>query len=94
MTTEEQELLNEATQRYPVGTVYLYEPFDNKEVTVVEELKLHNIEGSIIITDGCGGAVYNEGTWAEIISLPEPTINELMIQVDHKIKLMEERMGK
>ena len=72
--SKEENLIQEARRRYPIGTKY-------KDVEtgwareVVDVLKYYDYpatENSDHITDGHGGSVYDGGKWAEIISEPKP----------------------
>jgi hypothetical protein len=57
--------LKEVNKRYPIGTKY-YSVDDNKLCTVESVIEF----GSILekyLTDGCGGYIYYNGKWAEIV---------------------------
>lgn len=55
-------LLLKAKQRYPIGTKYI-SAFNGDKCIVKEHLDYYYNQ----ITDGCGGSVYYDGKWAEII---------------------------
>ncbi len=65
-------------ERYPIGTKYVSVTTGNPEI-IEKKFKCYFYEDGAHITDGCGGAVYSGGKFAEIIpdkkKLPK-TINE------------------
>jgi hypothetical protein len=64
-----EQLLQQAKENYPRGTKYMSKDYN---ATVNGELQYHKCtSGKYMITDGWGGAVYDEGIWAEIVSYPK-----------------------
>ena len=66
-------LLEEAHKRYPIGTKYISISPDTLGIkpTVRESFMcVSTTKGLVKITDGCGGSVYYDGKWAEIVKEP------------------------
>jgi len=74
--SEEDALLRQANERYPIGTKYRC-AHDNSECEVEEPFDIYDAASYYNITDGCGGYVYYRGEWATIIeSTAEPKDEE------------------
>lgn len=62
-----QELLEEAKRRYPIGTIGI--DFDGREFLATKEPFFTDLDQNIIaVREPCGGVCYHNGKWAEIVS--------------------------
>lgn len=80
MINEEQELLNEAKRRYPIGTTYRCVVDNNLGKNITEPKFCPTREGCICAkfkNSTQWQFIYIDKKWAEIISLPENYVNEV-----------------
>lgn len=68
------ELVAEATKRYPIGT--LYKSATNPSATFTPKVQASFKYNGSYITDGYGGSVYKDGVWADIVLHKEKSLLE------------------
>lgn len=78
---DKQELLAEATRRYPVGTDYITKHINSLKTVRGDFTYYKSIDG---VTDHNGGYVYHNGKWAEIVPSFEYTTEDGVKITDEK----------
>jgi len=69
---DKQELLEEAKRRgYVKGVRYISAYLSAHEAIIKEDIKYYEHSVGVQLTDGCGGSIYFNGKWAEIIPQKE-----------------------
>jgi len=75
---EQDKLLQIARENYPVGTVFKSALSPSQYMYKVE-VPFWEIDqgGDIVVNRHSGASIYHEGKWGEIVSKPEPVVNNL-----------------